>query len=208
MKRCVIIAGGEINDYQRLKREISSDDYIICADSGLGHANNMGIKPNLLIGDFDSYNGQIPPIEKIVLPEKKDDTDTHYAAVHALEMGFDNILLCGVWGSRPDHSLAAICTLKFLCDKGISAKILSDRFTMSMVNHSLELKKKNGHYTSILAYGGDARGVTLEGFEYPLSDAIITCSYPIGISNRIVDDVAKVTVKQGSLLVISVDDRL
>lgn len=208
MKRCVIIAGGEINDYEKLRSKIFPEDYIICADSGLIHANNMGIKPDLLIGDFDSYKGQLPSVEKIMLPEKKDDTDTHYAAKHAVDMGFSNILLCGVWGSRPDHSLAAICTLKFLCDKNITAQILADNFSMWMVNHSFEITKKEGQYISILAYGGDAAGVTLKGFEYPLSDAVISCNYPIGISNRVVADVAKIEVKQGSLLVISVDDRL
>ncbi|HHW46622.1 MAG TPA: thiamine diphosphokinase [Clostridiales bacterium] len=208
MNRCVIIAGGEINDYGKLKQVISPDDYVICADSGLVHADNMGIQPDLIIGDFDSYKGDISSIEKIVLPEKKDDTDTHYAAKYAADMGFWNVLLCGVWGSRPDHSLAAVCTLKFLCDKNIKAQILADKFSMWMVNRSFEIAKQEGRYISILAYGGDALGVTLEGFEYPLSDAVVSCVHPIGISNRIISNVAKISVRQGCLLVISVDDRL
>ena len=57
--RVVIIGSGQINDYEYLKKQIHKDDYIICADGGYNHAKNMGIVPQLLVGDFDSIRDKL-----------------------------------------------------------------------------------------------------------------------------------------------------
>ena len=76
MNRCVIAGGAEIGDYGRVRTFLRESDYLICCDSGLKHAGKLGIRPSLIIGDFDSWERTETDIEIIVLPREKDDTDT------------------------------------------------------------------------------------------------------------------------------------
>ena len=57
--KCVIIAGGDISDYDKMKKYIDEGDYVIAADSGLRHLAPLGVTCDELIGDFDSL-GYIP----------------------------------------------------------------------------------------------------------------------------------------------------
>ena len=72
--RCVIIGGGDCS-VDLLKINVSTDDYIICADSGYDIAIEAEINPDLVIGDFDSVKGFVQNVEKITLPVEKDVTD-------------------------------------------------------------------------------------------------------------------------------------
>ena len=53
---------------------------------------------------------------------------------------------------------------------------------------------------------GDAKGVTLEGMKYPSEDIDMFCFSSLGVSNEIVSQKAKISVKQGVLLVIESRD--
>ena len=55
---------------------------------------------------------------------------------------------------------------------------------------------------SVFALGGDARGVTLEGLQYPLKDGVLSCGFPLGVSNHFLGEAASITAKGGSLLVL------
>ena len=113
MKRCVIIGGAPINDYNRIKGLLSDDDFIIACDSGLVHLEKSGITPNLIIGDFDSFDKPKTNIETIVLPREKDDTDSFFAVKEAVRRGFDELLIFGAIGGRLDHSLGNISILLY-----------------------------------------------------------------------------------------------
>ena len=55
---------------------------------------------------------------------------------------------------------------------------------------------------SIFALSGVAKGVTIEGLLYELSDAEITPTFPIGVSNEFIGKESKITVKDGVLTII------
>ena len=59
MKQCAIFTGGEIRNYTNIDISLIQDYFIIAADAGYLHAKKLGLKTNILIGDFDritSYN--------------------------------------------------------------------------------------------------------------------------------------------------------
>ena len=84
MKRCVIVGGAEIRTYERVRSYFRPDDFFIYCDCGLRHQAGLEREPDLIIGDFDSHEKPETDRETIVLPVKKDDTDTVYAAKEAL----------------------------------------------------------------------------------------------------------------------------
>ena len=95
---------------------IKSDVLVICADVGLKVAERFGVRPSVVIGDFDSYpEGKFYDGEMIVLPVEKDDTDTHFAVRYALGRGCEKIVIVGgVGGAREDHTFANIATLRYI----------------------------------------------------------------------------------------------
>ena len=111
MNRCVIIGGAPIENYREIRKYLKTDDYIICCDSGLMHCEGLCIQPNLIIGDFDSWNGPMLPEETMRLPREKDDTDTMAAVREAVRRGFEEFLLLGVFGKRMDHTRALLMQL-------------------------------------------------------------------------------------------------
>ena len=95
---------------------------VICADSGLDNALKAGIKPNIVVGDFDSCTAQIPDDAEIIrVSPIKDDTDTILAADIAIERGCSELRFFCATGGRFDHTYANVQMLEYLHNKGVSA---------------------------------------------------------------------------------------
>lgn len=212
-KRCVIISAGEINDYERAKSFLRKDDYYIFCDGGLAHAKALGVKPKVVVGDFDSCKPDdfrrcleyiIPP-EVIRLPREKDDTDTLFAVKLAIERGFDDFLLLGSMGKRFDHALGNISVLLFLDELGKTAFIADDYSVMQIVGKNPFLIEEKCSYFSVLTVAGNVSGVTIKNAKYPVQNVSLTCDFPLGISNEVLPGkVAEVSVTAGRVLVVVV----
>lgn len=206
MKRAVVISAGSIKDYSFYKDKIRDDDFIICADGGLTHAKNLNLTPNLIVGDFDSFLGEIPKnVEVIKLDYQKDFTDTNIAVDEALKRGFLNILLIGAAGTRLDHTLANIELLKRICDYGGHGEILCEKNQILICKDQLKIYGK-GDTVSLLPMTDEVYGVTLWGFKYPLCDYTMKKGTPIGVSNVLLEDEGVIKIKAGLLLVIKSKD--
>lgn len=205
MNRCVIIGGAKINHYEIIRTYLRADDYNIFCDGGLYHMESLGIKPDLVTGDFDSHPEPDLNVETIVLPREKDDTDTAFAAKEALRRGFEDYLLIGVTGERLDHTLGNLSILLMLHSMGKSAKILDDCAEMEIVSKEPVCINDSFTYFSLLNISGTAKGITVENAKYPLQKAQITCEYQYGISNEVLPGrQAKVSVQEGQLLLIKI----
>lgn len=205
MSRCVIIGGADIARYDIIKGCLRPDDYIICCDSGLKHREGLDIQPSLIVGDFDSHENPHLPIETIVLPREKDDTDTVYAAKEGVKRGFKEFLLIGVAGGRLDHTLGNISILLYLDALGLCAMAADDYSEMEIVSRNTACIPDSFQYFSLLNITGDAKGITVTNAKYPLMDGEITCEYQYGISNEpLKGQTARVSIKEGRLLLIKV----
>ncbi len=205
MKKCVIVGGADINNYEYIKTLISKDDYIIYCDSGLKHMDKLGLKPSLIVGDFDSHVNPHMDVETIVLPVVKDDTDTVYAAKEGVKRGFEEFLLIGVTGGRLDHSLANVSILLYLRANGRRAQIIDDYSVMKIVGQKTEYIPDKYSYFSLVNITGKAEGITIKNAKYEIQNAVITTDYQYGVSNEITPGkVAEVSVSDGELLLIMV----
>lgn len=205
MRRCVIIGGADIGRYRRIRAHLQRDDFYICCDSGLKHREGLGIVPDLIVGDFDSHANPHLPVETLVLPREKDDTDTVFAAKEALARGFRQFLLLGVTGGRLDHTLGNLSLLLMLHAGGVPAVALDDYSEMQIVADKSVLVEDRYPFFSLLNISGLARGVTIRNAKYPLLNAEITCEYQYGISNEVLPGrTAEVSVREGRLLLIKV----
>ncbi|MBQ6408579.1 MAG: thiamine diphosphokinase [Butyrivibrio sp.] len=213
--KCVIISAGS---FVPVDIPLYEGDYCIACDAGFKYAQEMGILPDLIVGDFDSASEQDPivlrSIEEIALhdPDRivrlnvvKDDTDTMKAVKIGLEKGYRKFYLYGATGGkRIDHSIANIQTLLFIKHNGGKGYIMdSDKMLMIAENEEISFNVGNTGYLSVFSLSEVSKGVTLKGLMYTLEEGELKNDFPLGVSNEfIIDEKASVSVKDGTLLII------
>ena len=203
-RRCVIIGGAGIGDYEFIRGCIREDDYVIYCDSGLKHMEALGARPSLIVGDFDSHEDPHMDVETITLPVAKDDTDTVFAAKTGVERGYKEFLLLGAIGDRFDHSLVNAYILTRLADSGCRGEIIDDYSEMELICEGITACVPDTYpFFSLVALEGPAKGVTIKGAKFCISDAEITPSYQYATSNEVLPGMeAQITVRKGRLLLI------
>ena len=201
----IILTGGNISDYDKIKSYITPDAILICADSGYNHAVQMNLKPHCVVGDMDSI-GEIPeqiPIRKF--PVDKDQTDTELAIEAALQEGCTELVLLGASGIRLDHSLANILLLTKLEHHGIVAELIDEHNRMRVISQSSKWTANSGDTISLIPLS-NCTGVVTTGLVYPLNGEMLQVGSTRGISNRFLSDSAVVDLASGSLLVVLAND--
>lgn len=209
-KRCIIIGAGDLTVSEI---SVAEDDYVIAADGGYSYCRLLGIEPDLILGDFDSVleedAQEIAEIYKqdaervIVLPAEKDETDM-LAAIHAgLSEGCREFHLYAGQGGRLEHTIANIQCLNYLKENG-AVGYMMDGTGMILVakNETVAFRDSMEGMLSLFSLGEKAQGVTIRNMKYELTEAEVTNSFPIGISNEFIGKQASITVKNGTLLII------
>ena len=201
MDTCFIFGAGT---FYGLYRKPRPGEYTIAADAGLRTCRQVGLTPDLLLGDFDSL-GQVPDFPNLYqVPVEKDDTDTVLAARVGLRKGCREFHIYGATGGkRLDHTLANLQMLLLLRRQGARAWLYDDAFVYTALeNESITIPRTvEWGLLSVFCLGADAHGIDLEGVQYPLHDATLTAGFPLGVSNHILEPQARIGVRQGSLLV-------
>ena len=201
-KKCYIFAGSPEAKCSGV--EFDSSRYVICADGGYILAKKMGIEPDVIIGDFDTYKSRLPENCKIIRhPEEKDDTDTMLAVKLALNRGFKHIVICGAIGGRLDHTMANIQSLRYILKHGAYGELAGDGSYVTMQGPGVKVySRMSGYYFSMFSYTEECTGITATGFKYPLKNAVLKSSFPLGISNKVTGKSGIVSLEKGVLLII------
>ena len=202
MPICYIFASGE---YGNQWPDVQKGDLCIAADGGYAQMQAHGLEPDLVVGDFDSL-GYVPPHPHIVRhPVEKDDTDTALALSEGWSRGYRTFHIYGALGGRLDHTLANVQLLCGLAGQGGQGVLIGPGMTVTAVhNGTLELEGEPGQTLSVFCWGEPAQGITLEGLKYLLHGATLTCDVPRGVSNEFLGGPARITVEQGTLVVMVV----
>ena len=213
--RCLIITGGTIQTEFAIKYiKERTWDYVVCADAGMKFCHEAGIMPNLILGDFDSVDGEsYEYFQKVCLermewfPTHKDETDTELALLRAIDARADAITMIGATGTRLDHVMGNIQMLKLALDRKVSCQIVDAHNRIRMVDKFAELKKTDqfGKYVSLIPLY-EAKGVILEGFKYPLNDDTLVFHESWGISNELEAEEGIISYREGKLLLIESRD--
>ena len=201
MRRCFIFAAGT---FYGLRERPASGDLVIAADAGYRICLEAGVRPDLLVGDFDSMEAPADFAQVLRLPVEKDDTDTLAALKAGLEQSCDTFYIYGgTGGKRLDHTLANLQSLLFLRRRGARGYLYDNDFVWTvMENEALTVKRGvEWALSSAFCLGDRAEGVDEEGFQYPLKDAVLAPDFPLGVSNHILEPSARITVRKGVLAV-------
>jgi len=178
-------------------------DFVVAADRGYSQLREWSIRPDFVVGDFDSL-GTIPENENILRhPVMKDDSDMMLAVKLGLEKGFSDFRIYGGLGERLDHTFANIQALEYIALRGGRGWLISSSETVTVLHQdSISFPPETSGSISVFALGGQADGVYLEGLLYPLNDALLTPDFPLGLSNEFTGQSSSVKVREGTLLLI------
>ncbi len=179
-------------------------DLVIAADGGFDLLDRLKIKPDFLIGDFDSIR-DVPPISSFAIryPEEKDDTDMMLAIKFALERGCKTFVIYGGLGNRLDHTLANIQGLAYLSMQGAQGYLVGMGSVITAItNRSMALAARKSGILSVFSHNRNALGVTLSGLKYELRDAELTNDRPLGVSNQFIGKESIISVRDGTLIII------
>jgi thiamine pyrophosphokinase len=183
-------------------------DLVIAADSGLEHANALGVPIDLVIGDFDSVAPEA--LDAAVArgataerhPAAKDATDLELALDAGLERGATAMHVVGIGGGRFDHFLANALLLASPRYRNVRIHAHVGNAWVTVVHDRVELQGAPGRLCSLLPLGGPAVGVVTDGLRFPLQHETLSPGTTRGVSNEFLHATATVSLDAGVLLAV------
>ncbi len=214
MKTCLIVTGGKLDlAFAQSFLQKNHPDKIIAVDGGLESVDALGLVPDYIVGDFDTAKTsviekyrQLPFIVWEQHKPEKNETDTELARSRALTLGCSRIIFLGATGGRMDHMLGNLHALYACLERGIEAWIIDRQNRIYLLDEGKTFYRDSvfGTYISFLPYTEEVKGITLQGFKYPLDHKDIRRGWEVGlcISNELAEDQAKIVFDEGILICI------
>lgn len=207
MRRALVVLGGCAPGAAFLRKMAAESDFLLCADSGLDAAIAAGVRPDAVIGDFDSARPEsIAYMERenlphIVYPAIKDDTDGMACARYLLKRRPEEVVFVGAGGGRIDHWMANFQLLIYLEKNGIRARAEQEDMTAWAVHDRLTVRGTPGQLLSVLQMTEELQ-LSLSGLFYPLDHCDVEFGHPLGVSNVLTEPEAQIAVHKGWALVL------
>ena len=216
MKRCLILTGGRLDPaFAGSFLQTEEFNRVIAVDGGLKGAKELGLVPDVIVGDFDSVDPAVlafyRKMEHIVWEvhqREKDDTDTELALKRAMAMGAGEIVILGATGGRLDHMIGNIQLLYPCLQKGIRASIIDPQNRLYLIDGETVFHRHEvwGTYISFLPLTQEVTGITLKGFKYPLENKDICIGTSLCISNELIEEEGRITFSEGVLMAVESHD--
>jgi thiamine pyrophosphokinase len=195
-----LITRGNLAPSEKLLLRIQSYPYIVAVNGGLTHCFNQGIKPNLIMGDFDTASDDamlaFSKIPKRQFRQDTAQTDLEIALQEIYHEGCQEITIFGGISERIDHSLANLLLLARY--PGI-LYLETEQELFFVIKDREELDCFPSQRISLIPLNGSVTGVTTQGLKWDMRNATLD-KYLMSLSNQAVGNKVTIQVKQGDLL--------
>jgi len=209
----IVVFGGPTPDPSVLDGvDLSTEPAIVAADRGLEHAQTLGLAVDVIVGDLDSVSSaavaeaRASNVRVVEFSEDKDASDLELALTVAAAYEPRSILVIGSGRGRLDHVVGNLLVLadRSLHHIAVSARFDDSRIAIVAPGAQRSIRGVAGSAFSVFAVGSEASGVGIEGARWPLSDAQLSPTGALGLSNEVADDdiPVKINVGAGVLAVI------
>ena len=193
----VLIANGKVSKTNYVKKIIDSNDFFISIDAKLENLKELGVKPNLILGDLDStvINDLDSQIEVVEL-SNQNKTDLEKSLDYCVENNIKKVLILGSSGLREDHSMANILIASTYSDI-LHIELITSFYRIIFVRENTKINAPNAP-VSIISLSSDNK-ITTSGLKYDLNNEKLK-SFSHGISNEVNGD--SFTVKAESTIIV------
>jgi thiamine pyrophosphokinase len=205
MSNFAILLGGNVKPTKRLKKQLEGAR-IIAADSGMQHADSLGLKPELWVGDFDSASPHLQKkhqdVPRQTYDVEKDATDGEIAIAEALRRGATSLILVGGFGGQFDHTLAHAGFLLALAKRGMDIFMSSGNEEAHALVDEMAIDDLSFGTRLSIAPFSDLRGLTVSGVKWPLTMRDVPLGSALTLSNIVTGSV-RISLLSGSALILT-----
>ncbi|WP_320201145.1 thiamine diphosphokinase [Agrobacterium sp. rho-13.3] len=201
-----ILLGGTITVTHRLQKAVAGAR-VIAADSGMRHADALGLVPELWVGDFDSSDKALlerwPDVTQQPFPAAKGVTDGEIAVSEALARGAKRLTLVGALaGERSDHAVFHLLYAVSLAERGFEVVLTSgEEEAYPLLEGAFELDLPAGSLFSVAGFTA-LDGLDIENARYPLADFALAFGSSRTISN-VAEGALRFRLKSGKAIVLA-----
>ena len=206
MKTYTILLGGDVVPGPRLTDAVHGTQ-VIAADSGIRHAEGLGVTPDLWVGDFDSSDAglvkQHAQVKTLEFDSDKDMTDGEIAIHRALEFGAERLVLVGAFGgARMEHEFCHLAQALRLAHSRTIIELIDGNKEVHPIplDQTVQLSPPPGTSFSILAFS-DLEDLTILGAKWPLDKAFVPFGSSLTLSNETIGPLS-VSLGRGRALLL------
>ena len=206
----LIIANGAACSEELLGQLLEWSPLVIVLDSAIERVIKLGIKVDVLLGDFDrgfdpqEFIKSQYPIEIVYTPDQ-DKTDLEKAFDYLIERKIPAVNVVWATGRRADHTITNLTNIVRFRDK-LKIVILDDYSKIFILPRNY--KKWHTAKTNIsLIPIGIVNGITSKNLVYELRNDTLTIGYRTGSSNAVKEDgIVSIDHLDGDLLLMECVD--
>lgn len=202
----LLIANGEACQSELLGQLLEWSPVVVVLDSAIWRVLDLGIKIDVLLGDFDrdldldAIRAQQYPLEVVHTPDQG-KTDLEKGLEYLIGRGFPAVNVIWATGRRADHSLTNMTNIVRYKDQ-IRIVMLDDHSRIFPLVGRYEKWYEAGTPLSLIPVG-TVSGLTTAGLKYNLHDETLTLGYRTGSSNEAAGDgFVRIEAQTGDLLIM------
>ena len=215
-KKTVIVSGGMLEeDFVLPILKSEETEFVIGVDKGLEFLYKHEIKPDYIVGDFDSVSRELVDYyrEELNVPIRefnpvKDASDTEIALRLCLGLNRKSILILGGTGNRIDHLWANVQCLQIALQAGAYARIVDSHNQIRLLDSDITLKKSEafGPYFSLFPLEMPVDELSIRGAKYPLQNHFLKPSDSLCVSNEFAEDEVTISFVYGKVILMETRD--
>lgn len=206
----LIIANGESCSSELLGQLLEWSPIVVVLDSAITRVLELGIKVDVLLGDFDrnfnaeKYKDSQYPIE-IVFTPNQNKTDLEKAFDYLIERKIPAVNVVWATGRRADHTITNVTNIVRYKNE-LKIVILDDYSKVFQLPKKFQKWYPAKTILSLIPIGS-VEGISSENLEYPLENDTLTIGYRTGSSNSVLNDgMVNITHNSGDLLLMECHD--
>ncbi len=202
----LIIANGASCSEELIGQLLEWSPLVIVLDSAMDRVLELGIKIDVLLGDFDcDFNPEIYlekqyPLEIVHTPNQ-DKTDLDKAFDYLIAKGHKAVNVVWATGKRADHTITNITNIVAYRDQ-LKIVVLDDHSKVFLLQKKYEKWYPKNTTISLIPIG-KVTGITTKNLFYPLKNEELIIGYRTGSSNHVAEDgIVTIEHQEGDLLLM------
>ena len=202
----LIIANGAACSSELLGQLLEWSPLVVVLDSAMERVVELGIKVDVLLGDFDRgfdadyYKETQYPIEIVPTPDQ-DKTDLEKAFDFLIQKGHKAVNVIWATGRRADHTLNNFSTLASYRNE-LKIVLFDDYSKVFLLPNSFKKWYPKNAIISLIPLG-KVEKISTENLFYELQNEDLELGYRTGSSNHVTEDgIITITHEKGNLLLI------
>ena len=206
----LIIANGASCSKELMGQLLEWSPLVIVLDSAINRVIELGIKVDVLLGDFDRgfdpdyYRELQYPLEIVHTPDQ-DKTDLEKALDYLVSRKFPAVNIIWATGRRADHTITNITNIVRFKNV-LKIVMLDDHSKIFALPATYEKWYPAGTPISLIPVGTVA-GITSKNLKYELDNGTLTIGYRTGSSNESLNDgIVRIDHTEGDLLMMECFD--